>query len=118
MSSTAKRTPAVVPNVAAAGRSVESEPAHTIVAAAAAMMASLCIVYSLGLDRVNKRFSEAGASTWLAEWNLNGEGSWSSLRAVQECLRCSCREVMLGGHSDPESVGSPANFPPSRARNR
>jgi hypothetical protein len=40
--------PAAVPKLAASARFVDNEPAQTIVAAAAAMMASLCIVYSLG----------------------------------------------------------------------
>jgi hypothetical protein len=49
MSSAARRTPVVGPKLAASARLIDKDPAQTIVAAAAAMMASLCIVYSLGL---------------------------------------------------------------------
>jgi hypothetical protein len=42
--------PVLVPNMAASARLVDNDPAHKIAAAAVAMMASLCIVYSLGLS--------------------------------------------------------------------
>jgi len=53
--------PVVPPKLAASARFADRDPAHAIVTAAAAMMASLCIVYSSLYQGSNERFSE-GAS--------------------------------------------------------